>query len=322
MMSMVANHGHGHVGHAHVHSTDASDKRRLSVALTLILAFMATEVVAGIVFHSLALLADAAHMLTDAGALILSLIVIRLVARPAAGDLTFGLRRTEILSAQANGFTLLVLAALVIYEGISRLISPPAPEGLPILVIALIGIAVNIATTWQLAGANRRSLNIEGAYQHLLTDLAAFIATAIAGAVILATGWVRADAVAALFVAAIMLRAAFGLLRDSGRVLLEAAPEGMSVDEIGRAIAAHPHVDSVHDLHVWEVSSGFTSLSAHVLVHPGDDCHAIRRELEQTLRERFGIEHTTLQVEHRDEERLLTIASAGATPERAPRARS
>jgi cobalt-zinc-cadmium efflux system protein len=322
MVSMVANHGHGHAGHAHVHSTDASDTRRLSAALALIVAFMATEVVAGIVFHSLALLADAAHMLTDAGALILSLIVIRLVARPAAGDLTFGLRRTEILSAQANGFTLLVLAGLVIYEGISRLISPPSPEGLPILVIALIGVAVNIATTWQLAGANRSSMNIEGAYQHLLTDLAAFIATAIAGAIILATGWVRADAVAALFVAAIMLRAAFGLLRDSGRVLLEAAPEGMSVDEIGRAIAAHPHVDSVHDLHVWEVSSGFTSLSAHVLVHPGDDCHATRRELEQTLRERFGIEHTTLQVEHRDEERLLSISSAGATPQRAPRARS
>jgi len=311
-----------HAGHNHARLTSDTGSRRLAFAFALILAFMAAEVVAGIVFHSLALLSDAAHMLTDAGALGLSLLVIKLVARPARGDLTFGLKRTEILSAQANGFTLLVLAGLVIYEGISRLVTPPQPQGLPILVIALAGVAVNLGATWQLSGANRRSLNLEGAYQHVVTDLAAFVATAIAGAVILATGWVRADAVAALFVAVLMLRSAFGLLRDSGRVLLEAAPEGMSVDEIGRAIAAHPHVDSIHDLHVWEVSSGFTSLSAHVLVHPGDDCHAIRRELEHALRERFGIEHTTLQVDHRDEERLLTISSAGASPRSAPPARS
>jgi len=311
-----------HAGHNHARLTSDTGSRRLAFAFALILAFMAAEVVAGIVFHSLALLSDAAHMLTDAGALGLSLLVIKLVARPARGDLTFGLKRTEILSAQANGFTLLVLAGLVIYEGISRLVTPPQPQGLPILVIALAGVAVNLVATWQLSGANRRSLNMEGAYQHVVTDLAAFVATAIAGAVILATGWVRADAVAALVVAVLMLRSAFGLLRDSGRVLLEAAPEGMSVEEIGRAIAAHPHVDSIHDLHVWEVSSGFTSLSAHVLVHPGDDCHAIRRELEHALRERFGIEHTTLQVDHRDEERLLTISSAGASPRSAPPARS
>ena len=279
---------------------------------------MVVEVVVGVVVHSLALLSDAAHMLTDASALGLSLIVIRLVARPARGDLTFGLKRTEILSAQANGFTLLVLAGLVVYAGVSHLVSPPQPEGLPILVVALVGVAVNLAATWQLSRANRASLNVEGSFQHVLTDLVAFVGTAIAGAVILATGWVRADAVAALVVAAIMLRSAYALLRSSGRVLLEAAPDGISVDEVGGAIAGHPHVASVHDLHVWEVSSGFPSLSAHVLVHPGDDCHAIRRELESTLRKRFGIEHTTLQVNHADDDRLLTIATSG----RAPRDRS
>ena len=279
---------------------------------------MVVEVVVGVVVHSLALLSDAAHMLTDASALGLSLIVIRLVARPARGDLTFGLKRTEILSAQANGFTLLVLAGLVVYAGVSHLVSPPQPEGLPILVVALVGVAVNLAATWQLSRANRASLNVEGSFQHVLTDLVAFVGTAIAGAVILATGWVRADAVAALVVAAIMLRSAYALLRSSGRVLLEAAPDGISVDEVGGAIAGHPHVASVHDLHVWEVSSGFPSLSAHVLVHPGDDCHAIRRELESTLRKRFGIEHTTLQVDHADDDRLLTIATSG----RAPRDRS
>ena len=271
---------------------------------------MVAEVVVGIVAHSLALLSDAAHMLTDAGALVLSLIVIRLVARPARGDLTFGLKRTEILSAQANGFTLLVLSGLIVYEGVARLVEPPKPEGLPILVVALVGVVVNLVATWQLSGANRDSMNIEGSFQHILTDLMAFIATAIAGGVILATGWVRADAVAALFVAAIMLRAAYTLLRDSGRVLLEAAPEGMSVEEIGRALASHPHVDSVHDLHVWEVSSGFPSLSAHVLVHPGDDCHEIRRELADTLAREFGIEHTTLQVDHSAAGRLLTVEQA------------
>ena len=312
----AANHDRGgrerdrdaHAGHSHASITAGTDARRLGIALGLILAFMAAEIAVGIIVHSLALLSDAAHMLTDAGALGFSLIVIRLVARPAKGDLTFGLKRTEILSAQANGFTLLVLSGLIVYEGVSRLISPPKPEGLAILIVALAGVAVNLAATWQLSRASRESMNVEGSFQHILTDLIAFIATAIAGAVILATGWVRADAVAALFVALIMLRAAYGLLRDSGRVLLEAAPEGISVDEVGRAIAAHPHVDSLHDLHVWQVSSGFPSLSAHVLVHPGDDCHAIRRELEQMLGGRFGIEHTTLQVDHSTAAQLLAIA--------------
>jgi cobalt-zinc-cadmium efflux system protein len=309
---------HAHAGHAPAQAGSATETRRLAVALGLILAFMAGEVIVGIVAHSLALLSDAAHMLTDAGALALSLVVIRLVARPARGDLTFGLKRAEILSAQASGFTLLVLAGLVGYAGVSRLVSPPRAEGLPILVVALIGVAVNLAATWQLSRANRESLNIEGAYQHIVTDLLAFLVTAAAGAAIVATGWIRADAIAALVIAAIMLRSSIGLLRDSGRVLLETAPTGMSVAEIGHAIAAHPHVESVHDFHVWEVSSGFASLSAHVLVHPGDDCHAIRRELELVLRDRFGIEHTTLQVDHRDDGRLLTIV----TPREAPRDRS
>jgi cobalt-zinc-cadmium efflux system protein len=259
---------------------------------------MAGEIVAGILAHSLALLSDAAHMLTDAGALAMSLIVLRLAARPAGGNRTFGLRRSEILSAQANGAALLVLAGLIVYGAVRRLVSPPDTHGGVMLVVALIGIAVNLVATWQLAGANRRSLNIEGSFQHLLTDLFAFIATAIAGAVILGAGWVRADPVAALLVAAVMFRAAWGLLRDSGRVLLDIAPAGLSVEEIGTAMAAHPGVVEVHDLHVWEVTTEFPTLSAHVLVEPGADCHGIRRELEGLLRDRFGLEHTTLQVEH------------------------
>ena len=287
-------HDHAH-GHSHGGGEDA---RRLGLALALILAFMAGEIVAGVLAHSLALLSDAAHMLTDAGALAMSLVVLRLATQPARGNRTFGLRRSEILSAQANGAALLVLAAFIVYGAIRRLVSPPPANGGAILVVALVGIGVNVLATWQIAGANRESLNVEGSFQHVLNDLFAFIATAVAGGVILATGWVRADAVAALFVAALMLRASWRLLRDSGRVLLDIAPAGLPVDEIGTAMAAHPGVVEVHDLHVWEVTSEFPTLSAHVLVEPGADCHGIRRELESLLHDRFGLEHTTLQVEH------------------------
>jgi cobalt-zinc-cadmium efflux system protein len=289
----VQNHPHGHA-----HGGGEEDARRLGLALALIVAFMAGEIVAGILAHSLALLSDAAHMLTDAGALAMSLVVLRLAAQPARGNRTFGLRRSEILSAQANGATLLVLAGLIVYGAVRRLVSPPDAHGGWILVVALIGIGVNLAATWQLAGANRQSLNVEGSFQHVLNDLYAFIATAVAGGIILATGWVRADPVAALFVAALMLRAAWGLLRDSGRVLLDIAPAGLPVDEIGTAMASHPGVVQVHDLHVWEVTTEFPTLSAHILVEPRGDCHGIRRELEALLNERFGLRHTTLQVEH------------------------
>jgi cobalt-zinc-cadmium efflux system protein len=301
--------GHSHAGHSHAPPGDG-DSRRLSIALALIAGFMAVEVVVGILASSLALIADAAHMLTDAGALVMSLVVIRLMRRPAGGNLTFGLRRTEILSAQANGATLLVLGLLISYEGIRRLITPPDAGGKAMLIVALAGIAVNLVATRVLAGADRRSMNVEGSFQHLLTDLAAFVITAIAGVVILATGQTRADGVASLVIAAIMLRASYVLLRDSGRVLLEAAPEGMDTEEIGRALAAHHNVTNVHDLHVWQIGTGFPALSAHILVAEGDDCHAVRRDLETMLADRFGIEHTTLQVEHEKAGRLLRIGKS------------
>ncbi len=295
--------------HAHVHPVTAeTDSSRLLFALGLIVAFMAAEVATGILANSLALLSDAGHMLTDAGAIGLSLLAIRLAARPAGGNLTYGLKRTEILSAQVNGAALLVLAVLVVYEAIRRLVSPPDVGGRTVLIVALVGIAVNLVATWQLAKANRENMAVEGSFQHVLTDLYAFIGTAIAAGVILGTGFDRADPIASLFVAALMLRSAYGLLKSSGRVLLEIAPAGMSVEEVGRVLAEHPHVSSVHDLHVWEIGTGFPALSAHVLVHPGDDCHGIRRELEATLHQRFAIDHTTLQVDHADEERLLTIS--------------
>jgi cobalt-zinc-cadmium efflux system protein len=291
------------LSHAHNHHPHA-DRSRLRIALALILGFMAVEVVAGILASSLALLSDAAHMLTDAGAIVLALVAARLASRPPAGGYTFGLKRAEILSAQVNGATLLALAAVITYEGIRRLVDPPEVEGTVVLVVALAGIVVNLAATWVLGGADRRSLNVEGAFQHVLTDLFAFVATAVAGVVILATAFGEADGIAALVVAALMYRSGWGLLRDSGRVLLEASPKDLDPDEIGRTLAAQDHVVEVHDLHVWEVTSGMPSLSAHVTVRAGCDTQTHRRKLADMLQERFGIDHTTLQVEALPEGRL------------------
>jgi cobalt-zinc-cadmium efflux system protein len=193
--------------------------------------------------------------------------------------------------------TLIALGAVIVFEGVRRLVEPPDVEGAAVLIVAVVGIGVNLAATMVLAGADRRSLNVEGAFQHVLNDLFAFVATAIAGAVVLLTGFARADGLAALAVAALMLWSGWGLLRESSRVLLEAAPRGLDPQEIGRALAAEHHVVEVHDLHVWEVTSGFPALSAHVVVRPGCDTQSHRRELADLLRDRFGIEHTTLQVE-------------------------
>lgn len=299
--------------HDHHHGHGSADGGRLLFVLGLIVGFLVVEVVAGILASSVALLADAGHMLVDAVAIGLSIVALRLAARPAGGALTFGLRRVEILSAAANGFTLLVLAGLVIYESVARLLDPPDVAGAWVLAVAAIGAVVNLAALWLLHGADRRSLNIEGSYQHVLMDLLGSVAAIVAGAVILASGADRADAIAALAVALLMLRSAWGLIRSAGRVLLEAAPEGLDPDEIGRTLAAHPGIVEVHDLHVWEVTSGFPALSAHVIVGADEDCHQRRRELEHLLSERFGVTHSTLQAEHAAE-RLHAIEARQASP--------
>nr|WP_269781583.1 cation diffusion facilitator family transporter [Nocardia bovistercoris] len=270
----------------------------MSIALALIVVFMAAEVTVGLVAQSLALITDAAHMLTDAASIVLALIAIRLSKRPASGQYTYGYKRAEILSAQANGITLLLLAAWFVYEGIARLIDPPDVEGPLVLITALVGIAVNIAAAWSISRANRTSLNVEGAFQHIVNDLYAFIGTAVAGTVVWLAGYPRADAIAALVVAALMLKAGWSLVRESGRIFLEAAPAHLDPDEIGAGIVGIGGVAEVHDLHVWLITSGEPSLSAHVLVDDGADCHALRSAVERLLTSDFGIAHTTLQVDH------------------------
>ncbi len=310
---------HSHV-HAHAPAREA-DRRALRTALALIVAFMTAEIVAALLASSLALLSDAAHMLTDAAALALALLAARLAGQPARGALTYGLGRAEILSAQANGVTLVVLGALIVYGAITRLVSPPHVHGAVVLVLALIGIPVNLLAARILArgSGERRSLNVEGSYRHILTDLYGFIFTAIAATVILATGFARADAIASLLIAALMLQAAYGLLRESGRVFMEAAPAGLDPSQIGNVLAAQPGVVEVHDLHVWEVSTGFPALSAHVVVQAGDDCHQRRRQLQRLLEDRFDVRHTTLQVDHeaaRQAPLQIELAPSAADPER------
>ena len=301
-------HSH-HAGHSHEISVNA-DRRYLTIALALIAGFMAVEVVAGILAQSLALLSDAAHMLTDAGALALSLLVIRFVQRPGGESLTYGRRRAEVLSGQANGAVLLVLAVLVTYESISRLITPPDVSGGAVTVVAAIGAVVNILAAWVLAKANRRNLNIESSYQHILMDLYASIGTLIAGVVIVVTGFDRADAIASLLVSALMFRSGYQLQLKAIRVLLEGAPDSMPPRDIGVAMAHGEHVKEVHDLHVWELAPGHPILTAHVLVSSDADCHAVRRSLEEMLKHRFDIAHTTLQVDH-VREQLLSIQRSG-----------
>jgi cobalt-zinc-cadmium efflux system protein len=286
-------------GHGHGHGVSASaDRRLLSGALALILAFMAAEVIIGFAAGSLALISDAAHMLTDAAAIALALIAIRLSARPPAGGFTYGLKRVEILSAQANGITLLLLAAYFVYESIRRMIHPPDVQGAMVLITGLVGIVVNLIATWLISKANRTSLNIEGAFQHILNDLFAFVATALAGLIVLLTGFARADAIAALVVAVLMLKAGISLVRDSGRIFLEAAPSGVDPQALGAQLCAVQGVVEVHDLHVWEITSGEPAASAHILVQEGLDCHQIRGEVEALLAERHHLTHSTLQVDH------------------------
>ena len=285
-------------GHSHSHSPQNGDRRALTGALVLIVLFMAGEVVFGLVANSLALLADAGHMLTDAAALGLAIFAASMAARPAHGRWTFGYKRVEVLAAQINELTLLIIGVWIVYGAVRRLIEPDDVRGGIMLAVALVGILVNGLATLLLSRASRESINVRGAFVHVLNDLAAFVGTAVAGGLILATGWDRFDPIASLFVAALIGWSSWGLLRDSTQIFLESAPAEIAPDDVGREIAASPDVVEVHDLHIWTVTSGFPALSAHVLVKPGADCHAIRRRLEGMLVERFGLDHTTLQVDH------------------------
>jgi cobalt-zinc-cadmium efflux system protein len=289
----------------HHHRLEA-DRRALGAALAIVVAVMAAEIAAGLIAHSLALLADAGHMVTDAGALVFAVVAARMAARPAGGRWTFGYSRLEILAAQANGIALALVAVWVVYSAVRRLITPHEVRGGIVLAVALGGAAASLLAGAILARGSRESLNVRGAFLHVVTDVAAFAAAALAGGLVLATGWNRFDPLASLAVAALMVWSAQRLLRESTAIFMETSGD-IDPEDVERALATEPDVVSVHDLHVWTVTSGFPAVSAHVLVGHGADCHAARARLEHLLTQRFGLAHSTLQVEH---------APPGALPRR------
>lgn len=286
--------------HAHGGTT-----RALGTALALVAGFAAVEAVAGALSGSLALLADAAHMLSDSGALGLALFAAWLARRPATPERSFGWRRAEVLAALANAVVLVLLGLWIIWEAVGRLSDPPEVVGGFVLVTGAAGLLVNLAAARVLHGAGS-GLNVRAAMLHVLADLAASVGVVAAGLVVLLTGWTAADPLAGLAIGLLVIAATWSILRETVGVLLEGAPRGMDAREVGEAITGTEGVVSVHDLHLWTITSGFPALSAHVLVERNADCHGIRRELERVLRERFDLTHTTLQVDH--EPGLLEIA--------------
>jgi cobalt-zinc-cadmium efflux system protein len=294
-----------HPPHRHLHLPSGDTPSGvLALALTLLVGFMVAEVVVAVSAGSLALLSDAGHMLSDVGAIGAALWAARLAARPAAGEWTFGWKRAEILSAAGNGVLLFVASGLVTFEAIRRLVAPNDVAGGPVIVVAVVGAVLNVVIVRLLARGRRdgpRSLNVEGVFRHVLTDLYAFIGTIAAGIVILTTGFRRADAIASLLVAALMVRAGWSLLRDSGRILLEAAPPGIALDDVRAHLLEATHVRDVHDLHVWAVTSSLPALSAHLVVD--DTCFSDNQlpqlldDVQGCLRGHFDVDHSTFQFE-------------------------
>ena len=299
----------------HAHGLDRTrSTRALASVIALTAVYAVVEIVGGVLTGSLALLADAGHMVGDVAALTLALFAGWLAGRPATLQRSFGYQRAEILAALANGIALVAIAVWIFIEALQRLADPPDVLAGWVLVVALVGLAVNLAAALILAGERVQSLNVTAALRHVLADLASTAGVICAALVVLATGWRQADAVAGIVIGVLVLASTWSILRDSLSILLEAAPAGIDAGEVGRSMAAAEGVVEVHDLHIWTITSGFPALSAHVLVRGGDDCHARRRELEEMLARDFGLRHTTLQVDHVGERRGLQITRLRRQP--------
>jgi cobalt-zinc-cadmium efflux system protein len=285
--------------HGHVHDAGrAAGTRALALSLGLVVAFAVVEVVAGVVADSLALLADAGHMVSDAAGLGLALVAAWAAGRPATFARTFGFRRAEILAALANGVALVAIAIWIFVAAFGRLRDPVEPLGGWMLAVGVAGLGVNVAAAWLLHSSGADSLNVRAAMRHVLADLLGSFGVIVAGVIVLATGWAAADPLVSIVIGVLILASSWSVLRESVGILLESTPREIDGEEVGRAMVALPGVQQVHDLHIWTITSGFPALSAHVLVDRGADCHALRADLEAVLHDRFGLDHTTLQVEH------------------------
>jgi cobalt-zinc-cadmium efflux system protein len=300
---------------SHVHlqrpaaSGGARHRRRLTLALVLAALYMLAEVAGGLLANSLALLADAGHMLTDVAALGLSLFAIWAAQRPATPRRTYGFHRMEILAALVNGATLVAMAALIFAEAYRRWAHPPDVKGGLMLAVACGGLVVNLASLWILRGGREESLNVRGAWLHVGTDTLGSVQAIAAGVLISAFGWKWADPLASVLIGLLVVLSSWGLLRDAVAVLMEGVPAHLQLDEVAEAMAGVPGVTAVHDLHVWTITSGFVALSAHVVVGP--DCSEdVLWRVRTVIHDRFGIDHSTIQVE-RTQVSLPTGASSG-----------
>jgi cobalt-zinc-cadmium efflux system protein len=292
-------HGHAHAGlhHGHSHGVDRTVNRsRLAVALAINVVLVVAGVVGTVVFHSVALLADAGHILSDVGAIALAMFAAAMAARPAEGRRTFGYHRTEILAALVNGLVLVAVAVLVFIEAVMRLGNPSDVNGAGVLIIGLVGLAGNIAATVALAGGDREDINLEAVLRHSAADALGSLGVVVSGALVLIGGWDRADPIAGIVIGILILVGSWRLIKEPVDVLMEAAPAGLDVQEVGTVMASVDGVREVHDLHVWTVTSGFPALAAHVRTDPAYDMDEVRHHLEHVLADRFGIEHTTLQM--------------------------
>ncbi|MGH3133331.1 MAG: cation diffusion facilitator family transporter [Gaiellaceae bacterium] len=284
---------------SHVHdAVRPGGRRALALALAITAGYTVAEVVGGILTGSLALLADAVHMLSDNVALALALFAVWLARKPTTPERTFGYKRAEVLAALANGVALVALSIWIFYEAFRRFQDPPDVLGGWMLVLGTVGIGVNLAAAAILRRARSGSLNVEAAFRHVLADLLGSLGVVAAAVTILATGWLEADPLVGVAIGLLVLVSSWSILRDSTAILLEAAPSGIDTRAVGERLASAPGVVEVHDLHIWTITSGFPALSAHVLVARGEDCHARRLELAQLLGREYGLEHTTLQVDH------------------------
>jgi cobalt-zinc-cadmium efflux system protein len=304
-----AGHSHGYGAHA-VEARRADSRRRMWWALAINLAMLVAEVVGGVLTGSLALLADAGHVLSDAGAIVLALFAARLAAMPASGRRTFGYQRSEVLAALVNGLALVVVSVLIAIAAIGRFSDPPEIDGAGVLALGLFGLAGNVVATVVLARGQRQDINLEGVLRHSVADALGSIGVVVAGGFVLLGGSPVIDPIVSLLIAALILASSWRLIKEPVDVLMEAAPPGLDVEALGAAICAEEGVRSVHDLHVWTVTAGFGAIAAHVVVARGADRDLILRRLEVGLGERFGIEHTTLQIEEEADQGLLSVENA------------
>ena len=295
-------HDHSHGGHDHHgHSHASAPKRALLIVLVLTGGFMIAEVIGGLLTGSLALLADAGHMLSDTASLAVALFAAWLAGRPASPSRSFGLRRAEILAALFNGLTLVAISVWIFVEAYRRLSEPPEVLGGIMLAVAVLGLLVNVTGAVILSRSSGESLNVEGALRHVIADVLGSIGAIIAAVVIILTGWRYADPLVSALIGLLVLASSWSILRDSVTILLEATPRGIDAEEVGRRMVAVEGVREVHDLHIWTITSGFPALAAHVLVDRDANCHDKRREIEDILQHDYDIEHTTLQVDHVDD---------------------